>query len=161
MVDTSHDQEATPTTQSRDQIGVTPPDHVGMSEAQQRIVDSLQDAGNVHTHCTTCTLSSSLYHSLNFSSPPSPPSSSHLHRLLCLQLNQCRGVNTLSRYSRHPLTLSLIHTPSPLLHHSTSTTLSLPFSLLFAFSALRPPPPGEPSSSCKEESRGSVSVVTM
>ena len=54
MVDTSHDQEATPTTQSRDQIGVTPPDHVGMSEAQQRIVDSLQDAGNVRTHCTTC-----------------------------------------------------------------------------------------------------------
>ena len=50
VVDTSHDQEATPTTQSRDQIGATPPDHVGMSEAQQRIVDSLQDAGNVRTH---------------------------------------------------------------------------------------------------------------
>ena len=48
VVDTSH--EATPTTESRDQIGATPPSHVGMSESQQRIVDSLQDAGNVRTH---------------------------------------------------------------------------------------------------------------
>ena len=48
VVDASH--EATPTTESRDQIGATPPSHVGMSESQQRIVDSLQDAGNVRTH---------------------------------------------------------------------------------------------------------------
>ena len=39
-----------PTTESRDQIGATPPSHVGMSESQQMIVDSLQDAGNVRTH---------------------------------------------------------------------------------------------------------------
>ena len=49
LVDTSHDREATPT-ESRDQIGATPPSHVGMSGSQQRIVDSLQDAGNVRTH---------------------------------------------------------------------------------------------------------------
>ena len=48
VVDASH--EATPTAESRDQIGATPPSHVGMSEPQQRIVDSLQDAGNVRTH---------------------------------------------------------------------------------------------------------------
>ena len=48
-MDTSHDRDATPT-ESRDQIGATPPSHVGMSESQQRIVDSLQDAGNVRTH---------------------------------------------------------------------------------------------------------------
>ena len=48
VVDASH--EATPTSESRDQIGATPPSHVEMSESQQRIVDSLQDAGNVRTH---------------------------------------------------------------------------------------------------------------
>ena len=50
VVDNSHAREATPTTESRDQIGATPPSHVEMSESQQRIVDSLQDAGNVRTH---------------------------------------------------------------------------------------------------------------
>ena len=220
VVDTSHDREATPTTQSRDQIGATPPDHVGMSEAQQRIVDSLQDAGNVRTHtsipsfCTPSSCPAFISPSLDpsllsvpLSSPsstlPLPSSPSHLHRLLCLQLNQCHGVNTLSRYSYHPLTLSPTHTPPPL-HHSTSTTLPLPTSF-FAFSdsslppsfspsQVNPLPPGGISASqccetcgvqrepwvclscyhvrkravglsqllpCKEESRGSVSVVTM
>ena len=163
VVDTSHDREATPTTQSRDQIGATPPDHVGMSEAQQRIVDSLQDAGNVRTHTSflyTLLLYSILLSGLHITLPgpiltlcpsllptlhPSPPllplTPAQVVMFAVEPMPWCEHLVEVQLSPPHTITYPHPTSPSSLnLHYSFSSLLPLFLSSLF-LTVPSPPPP--------------------